>query len=428
MSIIECPRCRWQILPGLSHVCTSVAPPTYVTGQAPPIPGSGPGGAAPALRPMPSSAELKAQRLLNANILSVYKERVIQPSGQAATRLVDLFNPEYKTVLTNAPAPVNSKVVDALLTAIANSKTGNSPSQALVYNAQGNVNVAALALSPLDSLLSLKIRDFKAMSQPQQYEFIDNIYNMVTEVKVPNKILDDMYDPISTSGKLPVPTSFCPTAPGQNTFAKRLDANATAFKTYGVGFRIDGELAKNDLERIKRNGLTTWSSTPATLKAIKGWEIEGTVLAEYSKVRLWKKNHDIFNESAVCLSRNLFGGCAFPFRESVGNNYLLWAASVRGLLGFDTEGYQLNKPNSRQWRPGEKAYLEVPPAKLIGYVLVHRRGVPSHEGGWKFYIPPDAQWTIISPPGTEVLNYINDELKAWKGYEYSIGPEYDFAT
>ena len=118
---------------------------------------------------------------------------------------------------------------------------------------------------------------------------------------------------------------------------------------------------------------------------------------------------------------------AFPERETQGT-YYLWAVNVGNLTGFDTEQYQLGLPNSRQWRPGEKAFPFIPPANVLGYVQIDRRGAPD-TGGWRVDISKAARWTFTG--GTMSVRqrtYIEDELAAWRGGSYTIPASYDFAT
>jgi hypothetical protein len=343
------------------------------------------------------------------------------------------LNPNYRGVLTSPPNAVTDTVIRTFLTAMANGKEQN-PGGRNYQEPTGEKTSRGTPVfrtinipSPVDSLTSITIGEFKALGREGQLELIDNLYNAISEVKIPNTTYDQMHDPPAIQGnKGPLPSSFRPVRAGQNVFAKGTGLNDTPFKKYGVGFRIDGQMSDVTVNRIKNQGHQAWSMSPGILRDVRGWEVEGTELAK-PKIRFWKVSHDIFNESAACVSRNLFGATAFPYRWSTEGGYVLWAVSCLGLYGFDTEKRQLDIPGSRQWRPGEKAFLSIPPQNTIGYVLVDRKGWEG-AGGWKFYIRPDAEWTIVNPPPPEVRHYINDELYAWRGHEYNIPPDYDFAT
>jgi hypothetical protein len=152
---------------------------------------------------------------------------------------------------------------------------------------------------------------------------------------------------------------------------------------------------------------------------------------DHTRARVWTATNDIFNESAVCVSRNLFGAAAFPERNPDEDmDVYLWAINCKDLLGFDTEAYQLGLGGSKQWRPGEKAYEFIRPHRVIGYVKVKRlAGYPPEGcGGWKFTIAQDAKWEL-NPNRYSIPNqvtYINALLEAWKG-TYEIPSAYDFA-
>ncbi len=162
------------------------------------------------------------------------------------------------------------------------------------------------------------------------------------------------------------------------------------------------------------------------LRPRRGLRFDATIMMDQNKACCWSGNNDIFNETAVCVSRSFFGGTAFPERETSGH-YYLWAVNCGPLLGFDTEQYQLNLPNSRQWRPGEKAFPFIPPANILAYLQIERRGAPPG-GGWRVEISGNANWTYVGAPSVRQRVYFEDELAAWRGGSYEIPAAYDFAT
>ena len=83
-----------------------------------------------------------------------------------------------------------------------------------------------------------------------------------------------------------------------------------------------------------------------------------------------------------------------------------------------------------QPRESEKAYAEIPPQRLLGWIKVRRLGAPA-VGGWSFEIPDDETWQLVYPderrPTRDVLTYMNEELGAWRGV-HTIPGRFDFAT
>src|SRR5262249_40673090 len=123
----------------------------------------------------------------------------------------------------------------------------------------------------------------------------------------------------------------------------------------------------------------------------------------------------------------------------------MWAVDVGATVGFDTEAHQLTLPN-RNWRPGEKAYMWIAPAQVIGYVVFEKLG-DTPGGGWKFKFPATAAWTFL--PGWDPrsggrvgsgslqvnrfysarkVEYAIAQLEAWRGVEFEIGGAFDFAA
>jgi len=270
------------------------------------------------------------------------------------------------------------------------------------------------------------IRAFRKMSELEQISLINQIWNAVSTTHPFRPQGKDMSDPSSDAldGKV-LPTSMCPISPGQSQFKKRLKGQP--FKEFGIGFRVDGS-DQSSINRVLSNGMTQQRLNSAfMLGNSRGLRLDRTVMMEQSTARCWTGNNDIFNETAICVSRNFLGGTAFPERKTEGKCFL-WAIDVANLNGFDTETHQLGLPNSRQWRPGEKAFRSIPTTNLVGYIEINRYGAPK-SGGWRVKIPKDANWTYVNQPAVKVRKYLEDELAAWRSDQvYTIPSSYDFAT
>lgn len=273
---------------------------------------------------------------------------------------------------------------------------------------------------------SITIRAFRNLGPGQQLAFINRLWNAICTAHAFDQLPSQMFDPLgdNLAGDGPLPTSVCPAQPGANVFRKRLTGKQP-FREFGIGFRVDGA-DQTSLNRITTGGMTQQRLSSAFMLGRRGLRLDATIMMDKSKARVWTGNHDIFNETAVCVSRNFFGGTAFPERETNGTVYL-WAVNCADLRGFDTENYQLNLPNSRQWRPGEKAFPSIPADHVLAYVPIERRGAPPG-GGWRVNIVKDARWTLTGSMSVKQRVYIEDELAAWAGGSYTIPAAYDFAT
>lgn len=272
----------------------------------------------------------------------------------------------------------------------------------------------------------MSIRTFRKLNESGQLQLINQIWNAVSTTHAFDTLGKQMSDPSSDAMDGDVlPSSVCPVKPGESNFKKRLSGQP--FREFGIGFRVDGS-NKSSLERVLNNGMKQQRlSAGFMLGPYRGLRLDRTVMMDTGQARCWTGNNDIFNETAVCVSRNFFGGTAFPERTTEGKCYL-WAVDVGDLRGFDTEGYQLGLPNSRQWRPGEKAFPSIPKNNLVAYIEIDRFGAPK-TGGWRVKIPEDANWKYVNQPSVKVRKYLEDELAAWRSKQvYTIPSTYDFAT
>lgn len=275
------------------------------------------------------------------------------------------------------------------------------------------------------ALGNVSVGIFRNMNQAQQLNFIDGLWNALTTQHPFLTPAEEMFDPPSSlpiNERAPLPTSWQP----NNT--KRLQGQP--WRTFTVGFRIDGS-DQSSITRVLQHGMTQQRLNQAFMRTTRGLEISSTAAAISSAARCWTLNNDIFNETAVCVSRNFFGATAFPGRDTIhgsGQASYLWAVDCSGLKGFDTEDYQRNLPGNRNWRPGEKAFREIRPERIIGYIPVRRHGCPEG-GGWSFSIDKTTKWTLVNQViNFKIRDYIDGELEAWKGEKRNIPGTHDFAT
>jgi hypothetical protein len=289
----------------------------------------------------------------------------------------------------------------------------------LAYKNFGDIGRLNIALG------NTTVGDFRNMNQAQQLSFIDGLWNALTSVHPFMTPAENMFDPVGNAPvneRAPLPTSWKP----DNT--KRLQGRP--WQTYRVGFRVDGSDPAS-IARVLQHGMTQQRLNLAFMRNVRGLEISSTAAAISSTARCWTSNNDIFNETAVCVSRNFFGATAFPERATIhapGQVAYLWAIDCSGLMGFDTEDYQRNLPGNRNWRPGEKAFRVITPDRIIGYIPVRRHGCPER-GGWSFSIDNTTTWSLVNHViDFRKRDYINGELDAWKGRRHDIPGSHDFAT
>ena len=348
-------------------------------------------------RPIANVCESR-QGVLPMNCFSLAKAGGKPPSGE------DLL--KGRNTGADGP-PVDDIMCERLLSALAS-----------IINAD---NAAVRTITDRTS-----IRDFRMMSQPAQLAFINRIWDANCSAHAFNQAGSQMFDPPGDGidGNAPLPTSIRPVRIGMNVFEKRLKGRQP-FREFGVGFRVDGSDASS-VGRVTGNGMTQQRLSPAFMLSRRGLRLDATAMMDPTVPRVWTGNHDIFNETAVCVSRNFFGASAFPERDTNGRSYL-WAVNCGPLLGFDTENYQLGLHGAKQWRPGEKAFQFIPAANVLGYVQIDRRGAPSG-GGWMVDFPKDASWVYTGAPSVKQRMYMEDELAAWRGGSYTIPAAFDFAN
>ena len=291
---------------------------------------------------------------------------------------------------------------------------------------------------------SITIGDFRNKSPTEQLKFINELWDLIATPYSFDTTAEKMYTP-SSAGVPPnsLPSSWCP-MPKENSASKAVHhmrlahtGNPDPWTHFGVGFRVDGS-DMSSVERVRTQGMTQQVLNSWFMLNIRGMVVEGTTAGDTTKPRFWTSNDDIFNETGVCVSRNFFGGTAFPMRNSY-HHYVdgpgkrqgetqftvLWAVDCKGLVGMDTEQIQLTKAGGRVWRPGEKAFQEIKADRLLGYVKIRKMG-DSAKGGWSFDISPGSEWTLTGGGTKEQVEYAKGELDAWIGCHYIPGA-FDFA-
>jgi hypothetical protein len=415
----------------------------------PPFPGPPPPG------PGPGAPAATGPRWLGDDLISLYRnvERVAvegpanfvmgreeaRPTVENFLKPVASIDPARGLALRNGIPlanipPVSQKRLEALATIIAQAAAGNGSTTRALFS--------DLTIGGRNYPGVMTIRDFARMTSQQQLAVIDAGWERVCFKKAYNKLTREMFEPITTvvsATKDPVPSGVVPAGGGTMRAGYIGESRLPdAFCDLGVGFRVDGSGANhaNSILRVTTGGMTTQLKNGPLMRTVKGWEVEGTVVdRDTNAPRVWATKCDLFNESAVCVARNLYGATAFPTREMDGEVAVLWALDVRGLRGFDTETYQKTLPANKQWRPGEKAYKTVPKANVIAHVLFNKRGAAA-EGGWRFQIPIGATWTFhgdwARAPSAgsredKVRKYVVAQLEAWRGPQHDIDGAYDFA-
>jgi len=391
--------------------------------------------------------------LLDRELTTIYKnsmnQRQIGPLMLGARReFVQTFlkpinsvEPTRYALMTNGGAPaanlpaVSDKMLKTLATVIAQAHFGNGSTKEDLFR---NVIIKGRTTPGI-----MTIRQFMTLEPADQMAAINQAWNKVCTKKSYNKLNRMMIEPMEVVVKpaiSPVPSGAIPDGgggmiAGYTNVGKRPDA----FTGLGVGFRVDGsgtiETMDRSILRVTTGGMTTQLKNRWFMHEIRGWEVDGTVVdLDTNAPRVWRTKKDLFNESAVCVSRNFYGATAFPTREMDGEQAVLWAVDVAGLIGFDTEGHQLQLEGNKQWRPGEKAFKKIPVSRIMGYVKFNKLGC-SGMGGWKFSIPADAEWTFIgnfrgltgSSREAQAVKYVTDQLVAWRGVDHTISGAFDFA-
>lgn len=306
--------------------------------------------------------------------------------------------------------------------------------------------MTALAQTETQKMLATSLANgitcdaFLKMTVPKQYDVINALWEESTELGAYNVETEAMVDNNNAvdEGDGQLPSSIHPDGPAIGTVRtfKRGPVDRP-FTKFGIGFRVEGsgtdEKLKKHIARITTDGMRAQVTIP-WLMLENGNDVDGTVISgNVLAPRLNKTAKDLWNESGVCVARSFFGATAFPLRKTGGDNkpenVLLWAVDVEGLVGYDTESYQLGKVDAKgngPWRAGEKCYKRIHKHRILGYVVVQKLGDAC--GGWSFKVT-DAKWTRAG--GTVVAragSYLDDELAPWVGRTVEVTTNYDFVN
>lgn len=317
-------------------------------------------------------------------------------------------NPKINALLLAAPNAVTDHELKALMTA-------------LILIQQHGANA--------DSPLNLTLSAFKAKTTLQKLQAIDAIYATAVESVIPTVAAESMVEPLRKEAVVenqPHHTAIIRQPNGG--FALRVDTPTNPWRTHTIGYRCEGKLTDAaDLQRITTAGLQPIYANPPVTIAVKGHHIQGTIMGDMSTIKLFKGNRDVVGETGTCVARTLLGGTAFPDRKTQGL-YWFWAVNCRGLMGIDTEQWQLSRTGTAVWRPGEKVFPGIPANRLIARCEINRLGLSDNgSDGWSFEFPISSKWHFMNATPTQ-KDWLNAELDAWKvGRRHSIDGTMDFA-
>lgn len=282
---------------------------------------------------------------------------------------------------------------------------------------------------------AITVRQFLLSGQQGQIATINALWNECTEAGVyadPQAGMDDWDTAeVSYSGKGQLPSSIHPIrdSSGEAKTFKR-GRGGMPFRQLCVGFRVEGSGATVDkvqwhIDRVNKSGMVPQVTLPALMlelgKNVEGTSVGGAALAP----RLNIAQKDLWNESGVCVARSFFGATAFPERKTVGFA-VLWAIDVSGLVGYDTENWQLahRDAGNGPWRSGEKCFARIARERVIGHVVIEKLG---DANGWNFRVPHDARWSAkVSQAKDAQRKYVEEELTAWRGTTARVSTYFDF--
>ena len=295
---------------------------------------------------------------------------------------------------------------------------------------------------------AMTVRQFLALTPDAQMRTIDALWDRCTLRARYDKATEAMYEPNNevnlSKGQLPSTIRPDP-AKTSGGVVKGFVRGPTfnPFTSLGVGFRVDGsgqdartpvepgrapKDPRDSIARVLRDGMTAQILADGYMLGVAGKNLIGTAVKRGTKLgpRLNVAQRDLWNESGVCVARSFFGSTAFPERSSQ-CEAVMWAVDVTGLIGFDTEGWQMANPvaGAKQWRPGEKCYPAVTSNRMIGYVMITKLG--DYNGGWAFRIKDDASWTFFGGNNRQ-REYVTADLDTYKGKTMEVPTEMDFQT
>ena len=205
---------------------------------------------------------------------------------------------------------------------------------------------ADLGIRQMGDLKNLTPKQFKALIDAgwsQQYERPAPEYVLPTE---------RMYDPLITRQ--------------DSSLLQSTDVRQT-FKNLGLAFRGDTRAPMSGTAPVFETGFKPRFALPGHRSKVRGTVMEGMMLNRI--------NRDFASETGVCVSRTIQGASKFPMTGSDSDHWL-YIVDLNGLTGVDTERYQreLQKQGDERalWRPGEKAFREITPDRVVAAVRFKR--------------------------------------------------------
>lgn len=354
-------------------------------------------------------------------------------SGQPMMAANAGYAPLLRQKVGNGSAPVDVITKQLLLTALCTAKD-KAPSDLKHPPLVPKIGpLTGLTTSAgYEAVAFTRIRDFNDKTDAEQKDFVDEIWKRLVDYRIPDTKTEAMveHNGAAEASLTPLPSSLAPSDPNSaNVTLIRRDARPI-WKQYGIGFRVEGARAagNDDMARILAHGPAPLLHNRALMRSIRGWAADGTYIEQRDRIFFWWGNEDVLNESATCVSRSLFGATALPDRqtdtaaEGKEFHYLL-AVGCAGQTGTDTEAWQLKRGAKSVWRPGEKAFLGVGAANVLGWTKLLKE---PNAKGWRFRLPENA-WNWINRPSGEIQDYLTLELRAWRSEQwYNVDGAYDF--
>lgn len=286
----------------------------------------------------------------------------------------------------------------------------------------------------LDTCLAVgkTVREFVKLGPDGQIKLINDLWEQCTVKKAYDTnqaAMTDNVNPVNEKGAQ-LPSSIHPVRSGARITTFKLGRGGMPFRELGVGFRAEGsgseERIKWHIDRVVGDGMRP-QVTLEKLMLDNGYNVSGTCVSTGTLApRINVTQKDLWNESGICVARSFLGATAFPYRWTK-DRVIVWALNVAGLVGFDTEQYQLdNKVGNGPWRPGEKCFGRIEADRILGYVVIKKLG--NDGGGWSFATPLDAKWGPTAGKASKAQQtYIEEELEAWRDASVDVGTGYDFA-
>ncbi len=359
-NVIQCPSCKIYTVDTVGHCCTLNKAPDHL---------------APKLMPPAASEKKMSSYLRGGNMVPIRTDQLAITWVPAANLL------KWDFAMGN--------FTDFVLGA-----TGDD--RRLIMGSNGPVGSRTLG-------------EFAAIKAYEPNWMIDALWNAcVVWVKGDKKAIE-MYEPLVVNDKVGFTSSY------QNRIPM-------AFRNFGIGFRCE---KKTDLERILRDGFQPLYKTPGVAESMLHY-IKNTVMARRTgigEMAIWKINNDAVGQTAICVSRSLWGATKFP-EPNLSEQVYAFAVKPSE-LGYDTEQFQYERGETSVWRPGEKMFPYIPVNDIIAYTTVQKNGGGGEEVFWSFSFLED-HWTYLKGSLQE-RKFLDEELKVMRSLgSISVPKSYDF--